>query len=111
MPWLSHEPGSATDDLYPSSYNASSKNTINAMPDDFNRYNTCTTSIFLPPLEPNSGPAVIHIFLRQGAVKYAFCISHPSVDKPLGAAIVREIQMLSLETADEYVMDEGDTVM
>ena len=47
----------------------------------------------------------------QGAVRYAFCISHPSIDKPLSAAIFRAILTLSLETTDEYVMDEGDAVM
>ena len=44
-------------------------------------------------------------------MRYAFCISHPSIDKLLSAAIVTAIITLSLETPDDYVMGEGDAVM
>ena len=111
MAVLSHTSRSASEDLYPRSYNVSAKKSLNAAPDDFNPYNTCTAGIFLPASETNSGPDVVHIFSQQGAVRYAFCISHPSVDKPLSAAIDREILTLSLETTHEYVMDEGNAVM
>ena len=111
MAGLSQISGSATEDFYPRSFNTSANNDINAAPENFIPFNARTTSIFLPASEPNLGPAVVHIFLLQGAMRYAFCISHPSVDKPLSAVIFRAILKLSLETTDEYVMDEGDTVM
>ena len=111
MVGLIHTSGSATEDLHPRLYNYSTNNNINAVLDDFNPYNALTTSIVLPASGPNSGTAVVHIFSQQGAVIYSFCISHPSVDNPLSAAIVRLILTLSLETTDEYVMDEGNTVM
>ena len=108
---LSHTSGSATEDLYPRSYKASTKNTLNAVHDNFNPYSPGITSIFLPDSETNSGLAFVHIFLQQDAVRYAFYISHPRIDKQFSAAIVRAIMMLSLETTDEYVMDEGDAVI
>ena len=106
-----HTSGYATEDLYPRSYNASAKNNLNAAPEYFNPYYACTIIILLTASDPNSGPSVFHIFSRQYAVIYAFCILHASVDKPFSAAIFRSILMVSLETTDEYVMDEGDAVV
>ena len=107
----SHTSGYATEYLYPRSNNSSAKNALNAASGDLNTYNARTTRICLPASEPNSGLAVVHIFSRQGDVRYAFCISHPIVDKPLSAAIVRAIMTISLETTDEYIMDEGNVIM
>ena len=53
----------------PRSYKFSARNALNPAPDDFNPYNTRTTSMLLPFSDPNSGPAVVQIFLRHGAVR------------------------------------------
>jgi len=78
---------------------------------DFNSYNALTIIIFCPHLDPNSGPATVQIFSLHGAVKYAFCMSRDSMLSPLSAAIVKAILTLSLDTTDEYVKDEGDSVI
>ena len=76
----------------------------------FEKYNARTTIIMYPFSEPNSGPAMVQIFSRIGAVRYAFCMSQPSTFKSFSATIMKSIRTESLDTTEEYVMLEGTSV-
>ena len=93
--------------MYPRSLNVSANNALNAAPELFKPYNALVIIRYLPFKLPNSGPALVNIFSRHGAVKYAFWISHARISKSFKAAMVRAMRTLSLETTDAYVSNDG----
>ena len=67
--------------------------------------------MMVPFSDPNSGPALVQIFSLHTAVRYAFFISHDRMSSSFSAAIVRAIRTESLDTTDEYVMEDGVVVV
>ena len=59
---------------------------------------------------PNLELNVVHIFFKQGAVKYAILMSYVLNSRSFNAASVREMRTLSYKTTLTYVNVGGKTV-
>ena len=87
------------------------KKYLHAAPIGFNLYSTFSTIMSDPASLPNSGPALVHIFLQYSAFKYVSPILRVLMSNPFNAAIRNTILTISLDKIEEYVVEEGGLVV
>jgi hypothetical protein len=78
-------------------------------PEDLSPHKARTTTITpQPESDPNSRPATIQIFLRQGACRHAFDVSVGCTSKSFCPVAANATRTLSRETTEEHVVDASN---
>ena len=67
--------------------------------------------MMIPSSDPNYGPDLVQIFSLHTSVRCAFWISHARMSRSFNVATVRAIRTESLDTTDEYIMEDGSVVV